>query len=376
MEKGGQMEFRYGELFCGAGGLAFGAASARLENGESSISIRHGWATDKDADACRTYRRNISPEDPNSVIESPVERLDLESLPAIDVLSFGFPCNDFSIVGEHKGMDGDYGPLYSYGVRVLNSHEPKWFFAENVGGLGNANEGNAFRKILASLERAGPGYKLVPHLYKFEEYGVPQARHRIIVIGIRRDIPGTFRVPAPSTPDQSQWTSSREAIETPPIPKDAPNNERTKQSTTVVERLKHISPGKNAWSDEVPEHLRLNVKSARLSMIYRRLDPDRPSYTITASGGGGTHGYHWSEPRALTNRERARLQTFPDTFVFEGGKESVRKQIGMAVPPQGARTIIEAVLKTFAGVEYDSVAAKWGSNGDPVMKQLRLETET
>ena len=91
-------------------------------------------------------------------------------------------------------------------------------------------------------------------------------------------------------------------------------------------------PGENAWNSSLPKHLQLNVKGAKLSQIYRRLYPDRPAYTITGSGGGGTHGYHWSEPRALTNRERARLQTFPDDFVFKGGRGSVRKQIGMAVP--------------------------------------------
>ena len=69
-------------------------------------------------------------------------------------------------------------------------------------------------------------------------------------------------------------------------------------------------------------------------------------------GLGGTHIYHWSDPRALTNRERARLQTFPDTYVFEGSKEGVRKQIGMAVPCKGAKIIFEAILKSFAGIEY------------------------
>jgi DNA (cytosine-5)-methyltransferase 1 len=102
----------------------------------------------------------------------------------------------------------------------------------------------------------------------------------------------------------------------------------------------------------LPEHLQLNVKGAKISQIYKRLDPAKPSYTVTGSGGGGTHVYHWEEPRALTNRERARLQTFPDDFVFCGSKESQRKQIGMAVPPRGAQVIFEAVLKSFAGIEY------------------------
>ena len=97
----------------------------------------------------------------------------------------------------------------------------------------------------------------------------------------------------------------------------------------------------------------MNVKGAKISQIYKRLDPDKPAYTVTGSGGGGTHIYHWEEPRALTNRERARLQTFPDNYEFKGSKESVRKQIGMAVPCQGAKIIFEAILKTFAGIPYE-----------------------
>jgi len=96
----------------------------------------------------------------------------------------------------------------------------------------------------------------------------------------------------------------------------------------------------------MPDHLQLNMKSnAKISQIYRRLNPDKPSYTVTGSGGGGTHIYHWKEPRALTNRERARLQSFPDSFEFLGGKESVRRQISMAVPPEGARVIFQSVLQ-------------------------------
>ena len=99
----------------------------------------------------------------------------------------------------------------------------------------------------------------------------------------------------------------------------------------------------------------MSVKSARMSQIYKRLHPEKASYTITGSGGGGTHVYHWFEDRALTNRERARLQTFPDEFKFEGSKESIRKQIGMAVPSRGVAVIFEALLKSFAGIKYESI---------------------
>jgi len=175
------------------------------------------------------------------------------------------------------------------------------------------------------------------------------------------DIDLEFKIPAPT--HIGKFISVKSVLENPPIALDAFNNEATKQSATVIERLKHIPPGKNAWYEGIPEHLRMNVKGAKMSQIYKRLHPDKPSYTITGSGGGGTHGYHWSENRALTNRERARIQTFPDDFVFEGSKEDVRKQIGMAVPPKAAKIIVEAILKTFAGIPYKWVPAKV-SNGN------------
>ena len=342
--------YRLGELFCGPGGLAWGATNANI--GRDDFGIVHAWANDYDSDTCDTYRHNICPQDPESVIWGDVRKIDLENLPPISALAFGFPCNDFSVVGEQKGFDGKFGPLYSYGVKILKSHRPEWFLAENVGGLRSANEGNAFQVILKDMQDAG--YRVYPNLYKFEEYGVPQARHRVIIVGIREDLPYEFRIPSTNLYRECDVTC-RNAIEHPPIPEDALNNEKTAQSAKVVERLRHIKPGQNAFTADLPEELQLNVKGAKISQIYKRLDPTKPAYTVTGSGGGGTHIYHWSEPRALTNRERARLQTFPDTYYFQGSKESVRKQIGMAVPCQGAKIIFEAILKTFAGIPYESM---------------------
>lgn len=344
------MIYRLGELFCGPGGIAWGATHADI--GNPDFRIVHQWANDYDASTCDTYRRNICPDKPNSVYHADIRTFDISKLAPIDALAFGFPCNDYSVVGEQKGMSGVYGPLYSYGVKALKLFTPQWFLAENVGGLRNANEGKAFTRILAELRDAG--YTLTPHLYKFEEYGIPQARHRIIIVGIKNDIDVTYHVPSPA-PYAGIDNRCSTAINVPPIPKDAPNNERTKQSPTVVKRLSYIKPGQNAFTADLPDELKLNIKGARISQIYKRLDPEKPSYTVTGSGGGGTHIYHWSEPRALTNRERARLQTFPDDFIFEGSKESVRKQIGMAVPCRGSKIIFEAILKSFAGIDYEYI---------------------
>jgi DNA (cytosine-5)-methyltransferase 1 len=348
------MNFRLGELFCGPGGLGLAATRASITAPDGEVfSLSHAWANDYDKDTCATYRRNICPDAPESVVCKDVRDFTPEEAGAIsdiDAFAFGFPCNDYSLVGEQKGMDGVYGPLYSYGIRMLNYFRPKFFLAENVGGIKSANDGKSFTRILDDMFAAG--YSLVPHLYKFEEYGVPQARHRIIIVGIRADQDVLFKVPAFKFAHIPTRTA-RQALEVPPIPANADNHELTKQSADVVARLKHIRPGQNAFNADIPDNLRLNVKSVTMSQIYRRLHPDKPAYTITGSGGGGTHVYHWSEDRALTNRERARLQTFPDKYYFEGQKESVRKQIGMAVPPDGAQVIFEAVLKTFAKIEYD-----------------------
>ena len=346
------MIFRLGELFCGPGGLAWGATNADI--GDPNWGIKHQWSNDYDENTCKTYRRNICPTEPDTVYHADIRKFDLTNLADIDALAFGFPCNDYSVVGEQKGMDGVYGPLYSYGVKVLNLYHPKWFLAENVGGLKNANEGKAFTKILDEMRKAG--YKLYPNLYKFEEYGIPQARHRIIIVGIREDIDVEYKIPS-TKPYAGIDNTCKTAITVPSIPADAPNNEITKQSAAVVERLKHIKPGQNAFTADLPPELQLNIKGAKISQIYKRLDPTKPAYTVTGSGGGGTQIYHWSENRALTNRERARLQTFPDDYIFEGNKESVRKQIGMAVPCKGAKIIFEAILKSFAGIPYESMPA-------------------
>ena len=342
------MEFRLGELFCGAGGIGLGAKTARVNNGR----IKHVWATDMDEDACATYEKNINPR---LTLSADIRKLKFKTLSDagdIDALSFGFPCNDFSAVGKKSGVAGNYGALYTYCVKAVKFFKPKWFFAENVGGLMSSDKGSTLPRIMKEFEKCG--YDIHPHLYSFDLYGVPQRRQRIIIVGIRKDLKIDYKPPSPK-PFKNINVSTSFALSG--IPQTAANQEMTKQSKTVIARLKHIKPGENAFTSNLPENLRLNVKGVKISSIYRRLHPDKPSYTVTASGGGGTHVYHYHENRALTNRERARLQSFPDDFVFAGKKESVRKQIGMSVPPVAAKIIFESILKSFLGRKYPTTAS-------------------
>lgn len=346
--------FKLGELFCGPGGIAVGALAAKSQDG--SMSVEHKWANDYDNDTCLTYTHNICPNEPDSVYYGDVRNLDIDSLGEIDAFCYGFPCNSFSNVGEHKGLSNEkFGQLYWYGVEVLKKYKPKWFVAENVSGIRSAGSGD-FQIILNDLKSAG--YRLTVNLYKAEQYGIPQTRHRVIIVGIREDLPYEFKVPSPE-PYANCDVSSNTALSG--IPDDAPNNDERKLSQNVVRRLSYIKPDENVWQamDRLgaafPEELKINTKT-KISQIYRKLDPSKPAYTVTAAGGGGTYMYHWTD-RELTNRERARLQTFPDDFEFIGNYSSVRKQIGMAVPCKLSEIVISAILDTFAEIEYPWIEA-------------------
>ena len=311
------------------------------------------WANDFDRDSCNTYINNICPQAPSSVICSDVRNVDLKHLGAIDAFAYGFPCNSFSSVGEHKGIaNKKFGQLYWFGVEVLRYYHPKFFIAENVSGIRSAGS-NDFEIILNDMRESG--YQLTTNLYKAEEYGIPQTRHRVIIVGIRDDLKISFKVPDPNK--YAKDVSASTALAN--IPVDASNNEQKKLSDKVVERLSYIEPGQNVWQAEksgrLPLELQIKTRT-RISQIYRKLHPNRPSYTLTASGGGGTAGYHWTN-RELTNRERARLQTFPDTYEFVGNYASVRKQIGMAVPCRLSKIVFSAVLNSFRGIDYPSVKA-------------------
>ena len=132
-------------------------------------------------------------------------------------------------------------------------------------------------------------------------------------------------------------TTAKEALKD--IPANAPNNEKIKISSKVKRKLELIPEGCNY---EALKGTPFEMKDYR-SNIYRRLDRNKPSYTVIASGGGGTWGYHYEEPRPLTNRERARLQGFPDDYVFVGNVREVRKQIGNAVPPAGIYPVAKKI---------------------------------
>jgi len=330
-------------LFAGAGGLDLGA--------EQTGRMRVVWANDNEPFACRTYRSNFGPH----IVEGDIRAIEVPDVPC-DVLLAGPPCQDFSTLWNHDGARTARGNMYREVSRFLAELEPAGFVMENVPGLLSANKGAAWTIVRHALKapasflynRAGARYDISAQVVDMADLGVPQHRERLLIVGVRRDL--GERPPLIPTPRAHDHVPAGRAINDPPIAEDAPNHERGLDTRDVVERLKLIPPGGNYTA--IPDGHRLAVKGL-ISHVYRRLDPGAPSYTMIAGGGGGTHGYHWSEPRRLSNRERARLQTFPDDFVFDdggGGRTGssayprVRRQIGNAVPPRAGQVVVDALV--------------------------------
>lgn len=217
-----------------------------------------------------------------------------------------------------------------------------------------ANKGKAIDTILKDFESIMPGYVVKPHLYNFAEYGVPQFRERVLIVGIRIDTGFDYVHPKPTHGPNAchPYHTAGEAL------KDADkvpyNNELINIKEKTRQMLELIPEGGNFT--DIPKDHPLYVKGM-ISHVYRRIKRDEPAKTIIAAGGGGTWGYHYPEPRPLTNRERARLQSFPDDFVFKGSVTEVRRQIGNAVPPEGVRLVARKLLPLFTG-EYEPIDLK------------------
>ncbi|HHX36624.1 MAG TPA: DNA cytosine methyltransferase, partial [Clostridiaceae bacterium] len=258
---------------------------------------------------------------------------------------------DFSVIWKQPGLNGKRGGLFRHFAEFVDAKKPKAFVAENVKGLITANGGKAIDTIIKDFESIAPGYLVKPHLYNFADYGVPQFRERVIFVGIRLDTGFNFVHPRPTHGPSAgkPYVTAGEALQG--VEKVPYNNEKINIKEKTRKMLELIPEGGN-FAD-IPKDNPLYVKGM-ISHVYRRIKLDEPAKTLIAAGGGGTWGYHYPEPRPLTNRERARLQSFPDDFIFKGSITEVRRQIGNAVPPQGVRLIARKLLPLFTG-DYEPI---------------------
>lgn len=322
--------------FTGCGGMDLG-----LED----VGFKTIWANDFSEEAVETYRHNFG----DHIVLGDITQIDPfndSSIPEADLVTGGFPCQDFSMIWKRPGLNGERGTLYKDFRDFVAAKKPKAFIAENVKGLLTANKRKAIKTIVEDLEAVEPGYIVKPRLYNFAEYGVPQFRERVLIVGIRKDTGFDFKHPKPTHGPRGllPYTTSGDAlVDVEDVPF---NNNHMRQMPRTREILLRIPEGGN-FAD-IPKDDPFYVKGM-ISHVYRRLNRNEPSKTLIAGGGGGTWGYHFEEPRALTNRERARLQSFPDTFEFLGSNTEVRRQIGNAVPPAGMHAVGERLMDLYVG---------------------------
>lgn len=323
-------------IFSGCGGLDLGFH----QEGYNTI-----WANDFAEWAVESFRENFG----DVIHLRDITKIDPytdKSIPECDVVLGGFPCQDFSIIWKQPGLNGTRGGLFRHFAEFVDAKKPRAFVAENVKGLLTANDGRAIDTIIKDFESIAPGYLVKPHLYNFAEYGVPQFRERVLFVGVRLDTGFNFVHPKPThgpNADRPYFTAGEalEGVERVPF-----NNELINIKEKTRKMLELIPEGGNFT--DIPKDNPLYVKGM-ISHVYRRIKLDEPAKTIIAAGGGGTWGYHYPEPRPLTNRERARLQSFPDDFVFKGSVTEVRRQIGNAVPPEGVRAVARRLMPLFTG---------------------------
>lgn len=328
------------ELFAGAGGLALGLEQAGFENLLSN---------DFDKDSCNTLKANR----PNwNVICDSVENLAEQDLlkklnikeGELDLLSGGYPCQSFSYAGKRLGLNDVRGTMFYYYAKILKQLKPKMFLAENVKGLVSHDGGKTLQTMINVFEEIG--YRVQYKVLNAWDYGVAEKRERIVIIGIRNDIPVEFEYPTP----YEYKPVLRDAL------KDVPKSEGASYPQSKREVFDLVPPG-GCWRD-LPEDVAraymkgsYNLGGGKTGMA-RRISWDEPSLTILCSPCmKQTDRCHPDETRPFTIRESARIQSFPDTWQFTGSLNSKYKQIGNAVPVNLAKEIGLSIIKVLKEIK-------------------------
>ena len=287
-------------LFSGAGGLDLGFQMA----GHEII-----WANDLYEDAVETYRHNLG----EHILCADIHDVSVDDIPDCDIVIGGFPCQGFSVANTKRHVGDERNELYKQLIRVIKGKSPKFFLAENVKGLTSLAKGEVFKMILNDFSSIG--YQVQYKIMNAADYGVPQNRLRVVIVGVRNDIHWKYKYPEPTHDKDGnhglhKWISVSEGLAGIPNP-DEPNN--------------------------LPNHTyskyKLNINGY---LGHRLLDPDKPAPTVTARGdnrGGVVILPHPNGKRRMSCRELASVQSFPLDYDFQGNRSSIYRQIGNAVPP-------------------------------------------
>lgn len=337
------------DIFAGAGGLSLGLQRARFQLGA---------ALDNDPVAVRTYENNLGHHIRCAGIEgvSGDELLRAAGVETggLELLAGGPPCQGFSVQRRGDRSDPRNGLVLEF-VRLVEETRPRFFLMENVGGLLSRHG----RPFLDEFENRAKslGYEIHTKLLNAADYGVPQQRMRAFLVGESVADGLTFQFPEAQV---TKWRTVRDAIADLPSPPadgrphmEVQNHFReARLSPLNIERIKHVRQG--GGREQIPERLQLDChrkgNGHRHMDVYGRLAWNEPSVTLTARFDSFTRGRfgHPVEHRSLTIREGARIQTFPDNFVFSGNRGEQARQVGNAVPPLLAEVLGRAILTASA----------------------------
>lgn len=319
----------YVDLFCGAGGFSLGFENRGFQN---------IFSLDYEKSFCETYQANFPK---HNLLKKKIEDLKKKEITEIifnknvDVIIGGPPCQGFSMAGNigRKFIDDPRNYLFKDFAKIVNIIKPKIFVMENVERLFNHNKHKTKNQIIKFFEKLG--YFVECRVLNSSDFLVPQFRKRTVFIGSLRSNNIIF-------PEKrsSELVSVEEAIDD--LPKlnsgersNMPNHVAMKHSDQMLKKMSYVKDG--GGRETIPKSIRPITGDIRK---YIRYNSNKPSVCIT---GDMRKVFHYSQNRALTVRELARIQTFPDHFVFKGSTISQQQQIGNAVPPKLSECIAEAV---------------------------------
>lgn len=327
-------------LFSGCGGLDLGFEQAGFER---------IYANDFDKDAQAVFSLNLGEIDGRDIHE-----VKEDEVPNGDILIAGFPCQPFSNAGNRKGVHDSRGMLYKECLRMIAAIMPKVIVFENVKGLLSTKYIDGRKLVDVLVEDLSTindvGYNVAYQLLNASDYGVPQNRQRVLFVGIRKDLDKSFIFPDKKPKEN---LTLRHVILG--IPEDVPDQVDWPLSPQALSMIEHIPQG-GSWKDVPNECLTPRFQRIKNDMVryhspnfYRRFSLDEINGTITASAQPENCGIvHPLYNRRYTIREIARIQTFPDDFVFISDTPkniaAMYKVIGNAVPPKLARVIAEAIM--------------------------------
>jgi len=296
-------------LFAGCGGLDLGL----IRSGHKIV-----LATDIDKDCKATYDNNFD----HQLLLKDVKLLKGEELPEYDLLTGGFPCQGFSVANLYRNEKDERNELYLEIVRLLNETKPKYFLAENVPGILSLGKGKVVKQIIKEFSECGDGYKVEKYLLNTADYGVPQVRKRVIFLGVSNKIDKNL---------SSLLFNHLPPKQTHPLK----GGNGLKPYASLRDVIGKLPEPYSDEGEKINNHYGTKHKVKINGYLGNRaLSWDKPSPTIVGRGGG-TGGpviaVHPNLQRRFTVRETARIQTFPDDFVFHGSISSQFRQIGNAV---------------------------------------------